>query len=106
MNISFDIFNEHPELQKGLSSDEHIFYTSYLKFFADKLSHLKNEIDYEESQQDDRFIIIHVLYLDKGPCSFLNYSNGLKDKMVASFTKDDFDKFGSDLNDNQQRFHN
>ena len=99
MNISFDVFNEHPELMEGISTDEHIFYTSYLKFFADKLQPLKQEIDKEEDDDEDgaRFTEINILTEGRGPATFWGYSKELRLRMEGCFKKEDFEQYEADL---------
>ena len=109
MNISFDLFNEHPELKKGLSTEEHVFYTEYLKFFERKLLPLREEIDKEENEDEDgaRFTEIHVLHSEYGrPATFYGYSQSLKSRMIGMFSNNDFEEFKLDLENRQRGFHN
>lgn len=99
MNISFDIFNIHSELIEGISTDEHIFYTSYLNFFAEKLKPLKDEIGKEEDDDEDgaRFTEINILTEEKGPATFWGYSKELRILMESCFKKEDFEQYEADL---------
>ena len=109
MNISFDLFNEHPELKKGLSSEEHIYYTSYLEFFAKKLEPLKEDIDKEENEDKNgvKFIEIHVLHLEYNrPATFYGYSKSLESRMIRIFSNEDFKQFELDFKNRLQGFHN
>lgn len=106
MNISFDLFNEYPELQKGVSSEEHVFYTTYLRFVADKLAPLKEQIEKEESEQEGCFTEIHIFRENKAPMSFHNYSTGLVNKMKKRFSTKDFEQLNVELANNQKRLHN
>ncbi|HTD92964.1 MAG TPA: hypothetical protein VK644_04100 [Chitinophagaceae bacterium] len=104
MYIFFDIFNEHPELVEKISTEEDIFYTSYLNFFEEKLNHLKAEIEAEEGEMEGVFTVIHILEINKGPAAFFGYSENLKKRMASSFSKQDFEKFASDLQKRRQEF--
>lgn len=107
MNISFDVFNQYPKLKNSLSTDEHIFYTEYINFFAEKLAPLKDEIDAEENSDENGARFTEINILNKTcPANFWGYSNELKSKMRRCFENEDFKKFEANLVNAQQAFHN
>lgn len=90
MNISFDILNENPELEKNMPFEDHVFYTTYLKMVEEQLSPLKEEIEREENGGANNYTEIHILHENRGPMSF-HYSNELRSRMMKMFTPKFFD---------------
>jgi hypothetical protein len=106
MNIHFDVFIEHPELQQNMPSEDHTFYQTYLNFVIDRLLPLKSEIDKEENGTGERFTIIYILEQSKGPLDFINYSKELTQKLRTCFTKETFDQLAMDIENNIRKSHN
>ena len=91
MNIHFDIFIDHPELVNGTTEEEHIFYSELLQFVSQRLSVLKDQVDWEEDNEpwEDKGTLICMLRSDHRFLGFLGYSEELRKKMLGCFSRTD-----------------
>ena len=92
MNISFDIFTDHPELVNGTKEEEYVFYEELLLFVKQRLSILKDQIDREEDNElwEEKGTLICILPGNRRFINFLGYSEELRKKMIGCFSRTDF----------------
>lgn len=89
MNIHIDTFLYDSNYKP--TAEEHIYYTEMLKFVAQRLKPLEDEIGKEETENnDDSVTFVHVIDSPtKGYIRHYKYSKELTAKIIACFSLDD-----------------
>lgn len=100
MVILFDAYLQYPDIRQIVKKDIDLisFFRGITQFVIERLSPLREEIDLEESEEDDKdekgkATIIFLLPENTNQVAFIGYSDKLKIKMLSCFSKENMNFF-------------